>query len=391
MDIDLTAWAGLLLRWFHVMAGIMWIGTSFYFIWLQNALKPPKPGSEDEKQGVGGEVWAVHGGGFFHKKKYAVAPDHMPDDLHWFKWEAYLTWISGMLLLGLVYYYGASLYLIDRAKMPLAPFDATLIGLAFIGGGWIVYDLLCKSGIGRNNGLFGMIWFAALTAAAYALGQIFTGRGMFIHIGAMIGTVMAVNVFAVIIPNQKKTVASLLAHEKPDPGLGKKAAQRSLHNNYMTLPVLLIMISNHYPMLYGHTYNWLVLAGLSAAAWPIREFFAERERGIDNYRYAAAGIIGIIVVALFVSIKPPTTEATATFEDAQSIVQKHCNACHSKNPTHPSFSEAPVGVTFDTIDEIKTHKDRIIERAVKVGDMPLGNEKDMTEEERAQLGAGLKE
>jgi len=323
MNIDFTAWAGLLLRWFHVMAGIMWIGTSFYYIWLQNALKPPKPGSQEEKDGVAGDVWAVHGGGFFYKRKYQVAPDHMPDDLHWFKWEAYLTWISGMLLLGLVYYYGAHLYLIDNAKMPMGRLDASLIGLAFIAGGWVFYDTLCKTKIGSNNALFGIIWFAALTTAAYAMSLVFTGRGMFIHIGAMVGTVMAVNVFAIIIPNQKKTVASLLAHEKPDPRLGKKAAQRSLHNNYMTLPVILIMISNHYPMLYGHAYNWLVLAGLSAAAWPIREFFAERERGRDNYWYAAGGIVALAVMALFVSFKPSAPTAQATFDDARTIVKKH--------------------------------------------------------------------
>ena len=278
------------LRWLHVITGIAWIGASFYFIWLDNSLTPPS----DKKDGASGELWAVHGGGFYHNKKYNVAPEHMPENLHWFKWEAYFTWISGFLLLSLVYYYGASLYLIDKARMDLTPIQAVFTGLCFIFGGWIFYDELCKSPIGKNNRLFGIVWFAALTAAAYALCHIFSGRGAYIHVGAILGTVMVANVFMVIIPNQKKVVAALLADKKPDPKLGIQAKQRSVHNNYMALPVLLIMISNHYPMLYSGSYNWLVLAGLGAAAWPIRQFFNLKHKGIVNYWYPVAGVAGIV-------------------------------------------------------------------------------------------------
>jgi len=392
MEIDFVSWFGLALRWFHFMIGIMWIGTSFYFIWLGNSLKPPHS-REDKQAGVAGESWLVHGGGFYHNKKYAVAPDHMPEDLHWFKWEAYFTWISGVLLLALIYYYDASLYLIDRAKNNLDPSEAILIGLAFIVGGWFFYDGLCKTGIGRNNGLFGLIWFAALTAAAYALNQLFSGRGAYIHVGAIIGTVMAANVFAIIIPNQKKVVASLLAGEKPDPRLGKKAGQRSLHNNYMTLPVLLIMISNHYPMLFGNPHSWLILAGLSAAAWLIRHFFNLKDMGIMNYWYAAAGVAGFILVMLLVSggKTAATPSAAVSASEVRQIVRTHCSACHSDTPTYEGISEAPAGVMFDTMEEIKKYAPRIIVRATENGDMPLGNTTNMTDEERKKLKAGLTE
>ncbi|MBI3442075.1 MAG: urate hydroxylase PuuD [Proteobacteria bacterium] len=381
MEIDFVAWIGLALRWLHLITGIAWIGSSFYFVWLDNSLKDS-------------ELWAVHGGGFYHKKKYLVAPDHMPEDLHWFKWEAYFTWISGFLLLSLVYYYGAGLNLIDHAKMYLDPGEAVLLGLAFIAGGWIFYDSLCKTDIGKNNRLFGCIWFLALTGAAYALNQIFSGRGAYIHVGAMIGTVMVANVFFVIIPNQKKVVAALLAGKKPDPRLGAQAKQRSLHNNYMTLPVLLIMISNHYPMLFGHPYNWLILAGLSAASWFIRQFFNLKHKGDVNYWYPAIGSVLFVLVMLFSSGVFNGTAGAVSGEkvsaaEVRSLIRTHCSACHSDTPTHTGMAEAPLGVMFDTMEQIKKHAPRIKARAVEIKDMPLGNEKNMTEEERRKLGAGL--
>lgn len=392
MDIDFSSWLSLLLRWFHLMAGILWIGTSFYFISLQNALKPPT-NEADKKAGVGGETWEVHGGGFFHKKKYSVAPDFMPDNLIWYKWEAYLTWLSGILLLCLMYYFKADLYLIDPDKMPLTKIQATFVGVSFIAAGWFIYDGLCQSALGKNNRLFGIVWFLILTAAAWGLDQIFSGRGAYMHVGAMIGSVMAINVFAIIIPNQKKTVASLLAGEKPDPSLGKKAAQRSLHNNYMTLPVLLIMISNHFPMLFGHPHNWIVLAGLSGSAWAIRHFFNRHEAGVLEWRPIVASAVLAMVTILFASIKPAAvTTNTGDVSTAQvrMIIQKHCASCHSDTPTDSTFSAAPKGVMFDKMDEIKKHASRILEQAVEHDTMPLGNITGMTKEERAQLGAGLK-
>ncbi len=390
MDIDIVSWLSLLLRWLHLITGIAWIGASFYFIWLDNSLDPPAD-AKDKEAGVTGELWAVHGGGFYNPRKYAIAPKHMPENLHWFKWEAYFTWISGFLLLSLVYYYGASLYLIDKARMDLTPFQAVFAGLCFIFGGWFFYDELCKSPPGKNNKLFGIIWFAVLTAAAYALCHMFSGRGAYIHVGTILGTVMVGNVFMVIIPNQKKVVAALLANKKPDPKLGMTAKQRSLHNNYMALPVILIMISNHYPMLYSGPYNWLVLAALGATAWPIRQFFNLKHKGIVNYWYPAAGAAGIILTALFVSAntKPITTTDKVSTADVRTIVRTHCSACHSDTPTHAGIAAAPAGVMFDTMAEIRKYAPRIIEQSVAHDTMPLGNETGMTADERKKLGAGL--
>lgn len=395
-DVDITAWLGLAIRWFHLITGIAWIGSSFYFIWLDNSLAAPAD-EKDKKSGVGGELWAVHGGGFYHKKKYLVAPEHMPDGLHWFKWEAYATWISGFLLLCLVYYYGAGLYLVDRAKLDLHPIDATLIGIGFLLGGWIVYNALCKTALGKNNKIFGIVWFVILTAATYALCQIFTGRGAFIHAGAIVGTVMAANVFIIIIPNQKKTVAALLAGQKPDPELGKTAKQRSLHNNYMTLPVLLMMISNHYPMLYAGEYNWLILAGLAAAAWPIREFFNQKHKGNVDYRYLATGAAGFLIVMLAASWQPASARgdisavaAQVSDAEAHGIVQKHCTACHAKKPTHEGFDVAPLDVVLESLDDLRQNSARVHQQTIATDIMPLGNETGMTAEEREALGHWLK-
>ncbi len=394
MDIDVSSWLSLLLRWFHLMAGIMWIGTSFYFISAQNALKPPASDA-DKKAGVGGELWEVHGGGFYHKKKYTVAPDFMPADLIWYKWEAYLTWLSGIFLLCLMYYFNADLYLIDPNKMPLTKFQATFTGLGFITAGWLIYDGLCKSPLGKNNALFGLVWFLIVTLAAYALNHVFSGRGAFMHVGAIIGSVMAINVFAIIIPNQKKTVAALLADKKPDPALGKKAGQRSLHNNYMTLPVLLIMISNHFPMLFGHPHNWAVLAGLSGAAWLFRHFMNLHEQGVLNARYAAAAV-GVALVTVFgaswkIDNAAPANDGTAvSMTEVRNIIQQRCVSCHSDTPTQDGIDAAPKGVMFDKMDEIKKYAPRILEQAVEHDTMPLGNITGMTADERAALGRGLK-
>lgn len=393
MEIDVTAWLGLALRWFHLMLGIMWIGASFYFVWLDLALRPPKD-KADKDAGVHGEVWAVHGGGFYHKKKYLVAPANMPDDLHWFKWEAYLTFISGFLLLCLMYYWQADLYLIDKAKYDFTPLQATFTGLCFLLGGWLFYDELCKSKLGDDARVFSVIWAGALVASAYFLTQFFSGRGAFIHVGAMIGTAMTANVFAVIIPNQKKVVKALLAGEKPDAKYGKIAKQRSMHNNYMTLPVLLIMISNHYPMLYSTAHSWLILAGLGLSSWPFRHFFNLKDRGITDYRFITAGAAGFIFTilaasGLFAPAKPAAEKLAVTPAEIRQIVRTHCSGCHSDTPTHASVSEAPKGTSFDTMEQIKQHAPRIIEQAVKADTMPLGNETGMTAEERAKLGAGL--
>lgn len=400
MEIDWVQWLGMALRWFHMIAGIAWIGASFYFIWLDNSLKPSK-NKDDKKLGVGGELWAVHGGGFYHKKKYQVAPKHMPKDLHWFKWEAYFTWISGVLLLSLIYYYGADIFLIDQSKMDLTQTQAIVIGLGFLAGGWIFYDMLCKSPIGEDDALFGAVWFMALAVVAYALCQVFSDRGAFVHVGALIGTVMAFNVFVIIIPNQKIVVADLIAGVTPDAAYGIKAKQRSLHNNYMTLPVLLVMVASHYPVMMGHDYNWLILAGMAAISMPIRHFFNLQHKGITDYRYPVLGVVGFIFIVLMASnyqgklSMVELTTGAATTQEARQIVQSHCVMCHSETPTHKSFSTPPAGIMFDKMSEIIQHAPRIYDQIktgkVKTGHMmPPGNFTGMTEQEREKLAKWIK-
>lgn len=394
MDINFVSWLELAIRWLHVITGICWIGSSFYFIWLDNSLTVPED-EKDKAAGVSGEVWAVHGGGFYHKKKYQVAPAHMPAELHWFKWEAYFTWMSGFLLLVLMYYFGANLYLIDSAKYDLQPAQAAAIGLMFIGGSLLFYNLLCESRIGSHNLLFCAVWFAALTLAAYFLNHIFTGRGMYIHIGSMIGTVMAANVFLTIIPNQRKVVDALLAGEAPDPRLGKTAKQRSLHNNYMTLPVLLIMTSNHYPVMFGNPYNWLLLAGMAVSGLLVRHFFNQKHKGKENYFYPlAAGALFLIVVmaAMPQTVAPQADGASVQVSDAEAraIIRANCVACHSDMPTSDVVTAAPQGVMFDKMSEILKFSDRIKARAVDSDTMPPNSEPAMSAADREKLGAWIK-
>ena len=397
MDIDIAAWLGLALRWLHLITGIAWIGSSFYFIWLDNALRPPAD-PRDREAGAAGEVWAVHGGGFYHKQKYPVAPAHMPPELHWFKWEAYFTWLSGFALLALIYYAGAELYLIDRARVDLAPWQAIGVSLGCIVGGWLVYDGLCRSPLGRDNRVFAVLWFALLTAAAWALNQVFSDRGAFIHVGAIMGTAMAANVFMLIIPNQKKVVADLLAGRAPDPRLGQLAKQRSLHNNYMTLPVLLVMIASHYPMLQGHAFNWLLLAGLGAVAWLVRHFFNLRHKGRIDYRFPVAGALGFVLIAALASYRPPSadpgqtaagTASAASTGEARRIIRERCIQCHSDTPSQPGFAVAPLGVMYDKLDEIRVQAPRIKAQAVDTRMMPPGNLTGMTDQERQVLGDWL--
>ncbi|MEL7028336.1 MAG: urate hydroxylase PuuD [Pseudomonadota bacterium] len=395
MDVDIVAWLNLAFRWLHLVAGIAWIGSSFYFIWLDNNLRPPADG----KKGVGGELWAVHGGGFYHKQKYLVAPDDLPADLHWFKWEAYFTWISGFLLLCVMYYYGAEIYLIDSAKADFSPVQAIGLGLAFLVGGWLVYDGLCKSPIGANTSAFALIWFLALTASAYLLSEVFSDRGAFIHVGAMIGTVMAANVFMIIIPNQRKTVAAMTAGEAPDPALGKQAKQRSLHNNYMTLPVLFIMISNHYPMVFGHHLNWLLLAGLGIVGWMLRHFFNLRHVGKTRYELVGWSAAGFVAIMFIAALERPIEDApvaaipedrfTPAFVEVRAIVDKHCVNCHAARPEHELFDSPPAGVILSHPQQIRRYASQIYAQSVASDIMPMGNETGMTAAERAALGAWI--
>jgi uncharacterized membrane protein len=383
MEIDFYAWISLSIRWLHIITGIAWIGSSFYFVWLDNHLTKPEDG-----EGGDGELWSVHGGGFYHNKKYMTAPDDMPEHLHWFKYEAYFTWISGFLLLGVIYYYGANLYLIDKSKFAFTSWQAIAASLGMLAGGWLVYDFLCRSGLRHKPKLFGLVLFGAITLAAYFSDKLFSDRAAYIQIGAMIGTMMAGNVFFVIIPNQKIVVADLLAGRPVDPALGKAAKLRSVHNNYMTLPVLFIMVSNHYPMTYAGPYNWATLALVSAAGVSIRHFFNIRHKSNikDVYIFIAGGLM-LVAMVFPLSIKKPKIENIDNFSmnEVRTIVQKHCTACHSANPSHESFDEPQGGLLLDSDQRIKLAAERILERAVIAGDMPLANETDMTVSEREVL------
>jgi uncharacterized membrane protein len=383
---DWGAWANLAFRWLHLTAGIAWIGSSFYFMWLDSHLKPPA----NPPKGVAGELWSVHSGGFYHQMKFMVAPDGMPDELHWFKWEAYTTWISGMLLLALIFYLGAEVNLIDASKLALTIWQAIGIGVGSLVAGWLVYDALCRSPLGQNLRVFGVLWFLILTAAAYGLTRIFSDLGAVMHVGAIIGTVMVANVFLIIIPNQRKVVAQVLAGQTPDPALGK---QRSVHNNYMTLPVLFIMLSNHYPMIVSAPLNWLWLAGLGIVGWTIRHFFNLKNAGQIRYDVLLLGALAFVTVAVLNETSrplPPAAVPVPPFAEVRAIIDRHCVMCHAAQPTHKGIPSAPLGAMYDTDDGLQKYAGKIYERAVASHSMPLNNETHMTDAERASLGAWIK-
>jgi len=389
VTFEWAAWANLAIRWLHLTAGIAWIGSSFYFMWLDSHLKPPaKPPA-----GVAGELWSVHSGGFYHQMKFMVAPPGMPDELHWFKWEAYTTWISGVLLLALIFYVGADVNLIDASKAALTTWQAIGIGAGSLAVGWLVYDALCRSPIGQNLRVFGIVWFLVLTAAAYGLTRIFSDLGAVMHLGAIIGTVMVANVFLIIIPNQRKVVAQVLAGQAPDPALGKQAKQRSVHNNYMTLPVLFVMISNHYPMVISGPLNWLWLAGLSLAGISIRHFFNLKNAGQIRADFLLLGALAFVTVAVLAeTTKPPPPAAVPVppFAEVRALIDRHCVMCHSAEPTHKGVTAPPNGVILDTDEGLTKNAAKVYERAVASRSMPLNNETHITQAERASLGAWIK-
>ena len=390
MSIDFYSWISLSIRWLHVITGVAWIGASFYFVWLDNHLERPEGGAK--KGEPDGELWSVHGGGFYHNKKYMSAPDNMPDHLHWFKYEAYFTWISGFLLMAIIYYFGANLYLIDNSKMALTAWQAIGASLGMLVGGWMIYDLMCKSPLRERPGVFAILLFLLLTLAAILAHQLFSDRAAYIQIGAMIGTMMAGNVFFYIIPNQKIVVADLIAGRPVNPEFGKAAKLRSMHNNYMTLPVLFIMTSSHYPMTYGSPIGWLSLALISLAGISIRHIFNLRSRKKPMLPFAAAAIIFMALAMSFplaLTKKPIGELESVSFSQVKEIINTHCAACHSPVPAHPSFDEAPSGFLLHTDALIRLNKKLILERAVVGSDMPLGNETNMTTAEREQLRAWI--
>jgi uncharacterized membrane protein len=385
-------WLNLLVRWLHIITGIAWIGASFYFVWLDNSLRPPAPGSDLEKKGVAGELWAVHGGGFYNPQKYLVAPARLPTELHWFKWEAYSTWLSGFALLFIVYYLNAQAMMIDRDVADLSSWQAVGIGLASLVVGWVVYDLLCRSKLGRHELALGVVIFAFLVASAYVLTHLLSGRAAYLHVGAMIGTIMVANVAMVIIPGQRKMVDAMRAGRKPDPVHGIKAKQRSVHNNYFTLPVLFLMISNHYAMTYRHQYSWAVLGVIMAAGVLIRHFFNLRHKGRIEWKYPAAGVGLLAILAVVIAPSPPAAVApgadnAAQFAQVRVIIEQRCVSCHSDRPTQPGFATPPAGVMLQTPELVGQNAARIYQQTVQLKAMPIANLTNMTDAERAQIGA----
>jgi uncharacterized membrane protein len=385
-------WLNLLVRWLHIITGIAWIGASFYFVWLDNSLRAPAPGSELADKGVAGELWAVHGGGFYNPQKYLVAPAQLPKELHWFKWEAYSTWLSGFALLTIVYYLNAQAMMVDRSVADLGSWQAVGIGLASLVVGWVVYDLLCRSKLGKHDLAFGVVMWAFLSGSAYVLTHLLSGRAAYIQVGAMIGTIMVANVAMVIIPGQRKMVAAMTAGQKPDPVYGIRGKQRSVHNNYFTLPVLFIMISNHYAMTYRSDHAWAVLAVIMAAGVFIRHFFNLRHKGRIAWRYPAIGVALLLGLAVALAPKPPAgasagADPAAQFTQVRAIIGQRCVSCHASHPTQPGFATAPAGVAFDDPHAISQNAARIYQQAVQLKAMPLANLTNMTDAERAQVAA----
>ncbi|WP_321864390.1 urate hydroxylase PuuD [Pseudomonas paraveronii] len=420
MEAHLLEWLNLSVRWVHMITGVAWIGASFYFVWLENNLNRVNP-----KDGLSGDLWAIHGGGIYHLEKYKLAPPTMPDNLHWFKWEAYFTWMSGVALLCVVFYLNPTLYLLAPGSS-LSGTEGVLLGIGSLLAGWFIYSFLCDSALGKRPALLGLTLFVLLIAAAYGFSKVFSGRGAYLHVGAIIGTIMVGNVFRIIMPAQRALVAAIAQNRTPDPALPAKGLLRSRHNNYFTLPVLFIMISNHFPSTYGSQYNWLILAGIAVAAVLVRHYFNTRH---NSQKYAwtlPAGALAMICLAYVTGPKPVTdvaktpaaieyqplpetalggglkpaapaapaaaaapAQATIDFDKVHGVIQARCAVCHSARPSSPLFSTAPAGVMFDTPTQIQQQAARIQAQAVASQIMPLGNITQMTQQERDLIGTWI--
>ncbi|TAM50525.1 MAG: hypothetical protein EPN57_22340 [Paraburkholderia sp.] len=389
MEGFITDWLNLAIRWLHVIVAIAWIGESFYFVALDNSLRKPKDQTLTER-GVFGELWHVHGGGFYHMQKYMVAPAQMPEDLHWSKWPSYTTWMSGFGLFTVLYLGSPETYLIDKNVLDMGPVVAIAAALGFLAAGWIVYDSLCRL-LGHNDRLLGAIVGLYVLAAAWLACHVFAGRAAYLIVGAMLATIMSANVFFVIIPGQRKMVNAMLMGDAPNPVYGKRGKQRSVHNTYFTLPVVFAMLSNHYAMTYTHPYNWAVLAVIMLAGALIRQFFVMRHRGRVLW-YLPAGGVALLAAALAVTLpKPMAQQAQAAhmpavkLADIEPILQQRCVACHSAHPT--MMGSAPAGVLLDTPGEISKNAQRLYQQAVVLKAMPLGNVTQMTSAEREKVAA----
>jgi len=384
MDAYFTDWLSLLVRWVHFITGVAWIGASFYFNWLENHLE-----RQQQDPAIAGDLWAVHGGGFYYLKKFAVTPPRLPETLHWFKWEAYSTWLSGVALLSIVYYANARAFMIDPSVADISATAAISIGIASMLVSWLIYDGLCRSPLARHGGWLLMVISVLLVLLAWGLSISLSGRAAYIHVGAAIGTIMVANVFRVIIPSQKDLVTALTEDRPPDAAKGKNALMRSRHNNYFTLPVLFIMISNHYPGTFSHPWNWAVLAAIAIIGVAIRHYF--------NVRHLPGRKVWILVVALLafgllaVTLKPgkpPVPDSDTgypTTAEVLPIVLQRCTVCHAAAPSFAGFAAPPAGLVLESVANIETAADRIYQSSILVPTMPLANLTQMTDQERATL------
>lgn len=412
MEAHFTEWLNLGIRWIHMIVGIAWIGASFYFVWLENNLNRSNP-----REGLSGDLWAIHGGGIYHLEKYKLAPPKMPENLHWFKWEAYSTWLSGVALLLVVYYLNPSLYLV-KPGVDLAPAAAIAIGLSSMALSYLIYHVLCDSPLGKHPALLGAVLFVLIIAAAYGFSHIFSGRAAYIHVGAIIGTIMVGNVFFTIMPAQRALVKAIETNTTPDPLLPAKGLLRSRHNNYFTLPVLFIMISNHFPSTYGSQYNWLILAGIAVLAVLVRHYFNTRHASQRFAWTLPAAALGMVCLAYVTAPKPaapaaapqaqtsttqdapatPAAQPSATqqtggthFAQVERVIHERCSVCHSATPTSPLFSAAPAGLMLDTPEQMQAQAAKIRAQAVASQIMPLGNITQMTQDERDLIGRWIAE
>jgi uncharacterized membrane protein len=389
--IVVTEWVSATLRWLHVVAGVAWIGSSFYFIHLDLSLAA----REGQPAGVKGEAWQVHGGGFYQIVKFIVAPSQLPDHLTWFKWEAYATWLSGFALLVIVYYLGADLYLIDKNVWDINSPMAALIAFGSLTAAWLFYEILCRSPLAKHELTMSLLGYVFLVALTYGFTHVFSGRGAFTQIGAIVGTIMVANVFIVIIPNQKKIVNALLAGATPNDEWGLEGKRRSVHNNYLTLPVIFLMLANHYPLLYATKYNWVIVAIVLLLGPLIRHFFNSRHAGNGSpwwtWAVAAAGMLLIVWLSAAgprqaVSMLNPQPVAAA---EAIEIVTNRCSMCHATEPVWTGIITAPKAVRLDTPELISAHARLIALNAVWSNAMPPGNVTEISIEERQKLGAWI--
>ncbi|SIO02673.1 Uncharacterized membrane protein [Rhodovulum sp. ES.010] len=393
-------WLEFAIRWLHVITGIAWIGSSFYFIALDLGLTR----AANMPKGVLGEEWQVHGGGFYHIQKYTVAPDHMPEHLTWFKWEAYSTWLSGIALMALVYWLGAELYLVDYTKMELTQWQAIAISAGSLALGWLLYDLLCRSPLGKQPTTLMLILFALLVAMSWAYTQVFTGRAALLHLGAFTGTIMVANVFLTIMPNQRIVVADLKAGRTPDPKYGEIAKLRSMHNNYLTLPVIFLMLSNHYPLAFATEYNWIIASLVFLMGVTIRHYFntMHARKGRPNWTWGATAAVFLAIMALsaapMMKRAEPVEEAALPahvqralaapgFAEVREIVATRCAMCHAAEPLWPGLATAPKGVRLETEAQIAAEAKRIYIQAGLSRAMPPGNLMMIEPDERARIVA----